>query len=104
MTALQFFLLGLTMALPDTVYEVLLAWLASRAKGRLAAVVGLAPLLDLVAAANANRGDGAVHAFTGGSPPRCPSATVSPCRPRCFHWASDNGYWTATQMTPLLPR
>ena len=41
MTALQFFLLGLTMALLDTVYEVLLAWLACRAKGRLAAHPGL---------------------------------------------------------------
>lgn len=34
---LQFFLLGLTMALLDTVYEILLAWLTSRARHRLAA-------------------------------------------------------------------
>ena len=48
-------------------------WAAARAahlsqRLRPAAVVGLAPLLDLVAAANANLGNGAVHAFLGGSP------------------------------------
>lgn len=48
-------------------------WVAARAahlaqRLRPAAVVGLAPLLDLVAAANANLGNGAVHAFLGGPP------------------------------------
>jgi len=36
------------------------------------AAVGLAPLLDLVAAANANLGNGAVHAFLGGPPATVP--------------------------------
>jgi dipeptidyl aminopeptidase/acylaminoacyl peptidase len=45
-------------------------WAAARAahlsqRLRPAAVVGLAPLLDLMAAANANLGNGAVHAFLG---------------------------------------
>ncbi|HTO72846.1 MAG TPA: alpha/beta hydrolase, partial [Gemmatimonadales bacterium] len=46
-------------------------WVASRARARgmnVTAVIGLAPLLDLEAAAGANLGNGAVQAFLGGAP------------------------------------
>jgi acetyl esterase/lipase len=45
---------------------------ASRLPHRPVAAVGLAPLLDLVAAASANLGNGAVQAFLGGPPAAVP--------------------------------
>ena len=43
-------------------------------------VVALAPVGDLRAAAAAGLGDGAVEAFLGGTPTRCPSGTTRPTR------------------------
>ena len=61
----------------------LAVWAAAKARRHgesPSAAIGLAPILDLVAAANADLGNGAVQAFLGGAPAAVPEryATASP--------------------------